>query len=234
MGNSTYFKIIIWILKHVTHSMETTWETPYDGQPAIFACNHARAFGPIAMTVHFDLAKSSCSWINHQMMQAKMVPSYIRKDFWWKQGMWYTHIFDYTLPYIVALVIPPLFRGSGGIPVYHDMRVMQTFRESAEKLKSGKNIIIFPEKPVGYNEYSKELSTGFTSIARHLLREGCKPPKFYPVHIDWKRKKITVGSPVSYDPNLPVKEESIAIVSKLARTVNGSANDSASKKQLPV
>ncbi|MEG0833332.1 MAG: hypothetical protein RSG78_04870, partial [Oscillospiraceae bacterium] len=129
---------------------------------------------------------------------------------------------------------PPLFRGSGGIPVYHDMRVMQTFRESAEKLKSGKNIIIFPEKPVGYNEYSKELSTGFTSIARHLLREGCKPPKFYPVHIDWKRKKITVGSPVSYDPNLPVKEESIAIVSKLARTVNGSANDSASKKQLPV
>lgn len=178
--------------------MKTVWKSPFDGNPSIFVCNHDRAWGPIAMCAHFDLYKEVRPWINSQVLSAREIPSYVREDFWWPRDKWYTKILDYTVAYIIALILPPILRGSACVPVHHDSGVMSTLRGSVDALQSGNHIILFPEHPTGYKQYGEGVFSGFTSIGRLLKRRTGQAVNFYPTYVDWKAHEIRVGDPVTY------------------------------------
>lgn len=193
----------------------TVWDRPFDGEPSIFVCNHARTSGPVTVCAFFDLCNEISPWIIGNMLSAKELPSYARSDYWWAQGKWYTKLLDYTIPYLAALVVPPVLRGARGIPVYHDQRVMRTFRRSVEAMKAGRSIVLFPEKPVGYKEYASDLATGFFSLARLYHRSTGKRVNFYPTYIDHDNRLIHVYPPVAYDPAIPQEEQRAHIIQYL-------------------
>lgn len=197
---SRFFAFLRWLLKIVTPSMKTLWSREFDGEPAVFVCNHDRAYGPIAMCVHFDRSREIRPWINHEVLSAKTMPAYVRKDFWYPPDKWYTKILDYTLAYFYSAIIPPILRGSACIPVYHDTGVMSTLRSSVDALKNGFHIILFPEHPTGYNEYGQDVFNGFISLGRLLDRRADKTLSFYPTFVDWKGREIRIAPPIPYDP----------------------------------
>ena len=121
------------VVRAVTPRMTTTWEEPFSGNPSVFVCNHVGAFGPIDMVVKFPLRDEVRVWCNEGIMNRKTCPAYVRQDYWWKPGCRLEPLYNATLPYIAAAVLPPILQSAPTIPVYHDARVMTTMRQSMKE-----------------------------------------------------------------------------------------------------
>lgn len=196
--------------------MQTEWAVDFDGEPSVFCPNHAGAFGPIDMCAHFPLSDHCHPWLNAAVMDPKQVPAYVRQDYWWEPGCFFEPLLNVTLPYMAAAVLPPILRSVPGVPVYHDMQVIKTFRKSIEYLRQGEHLIIFPQQPSGYQSHHMELNSGFLQIAPMAYRTLQLRLKFYPVHIDYKKRKFIVGMPVQYDPETSLKEQEDRILEGIA------------------
>lgn len=208
---SFLYRLVRRLIQFFTPEMETIWQVPFGGRASVFVCNHDRAFGPIAMCAHFDRYNKIRPWINAQVLSAKETPAYVRSDYWWNPNKWYSSILGKTLAYIYALILPPILRGSDCIPVYHDTSVISTLKQSIKYLREGKDILIFPEKPAGFDFYEEEIMEGFVSIGRLYYSRTKQPLDFYPGFIDWKKRKIHIGTPLSYDGGRDYNEQSLEI-----------------------
>lgn len=209
---SRFFEFLRKAIMFFTGPMDTIWQEEFDGEPSIFVCNHDRAYGPIAMCVQFDHCKELRPWINHEVLSFKTMPPYVRQDYWYPPDKWYTKILDYTAAYFYSLIIPPIMRGSACIPVYHDTKVMSTLRASVDAIRQGHHIMLFPEHPSGYGEYSADVFTGFVSLGRLVQRRTGKTVSFYPTFVDWKAREIRVGAPIRYNSqeNFELQAENIS------------------------
>ena len=87
------------------------------------------------------------------------------------------------------------------------MRVIQTFRQSVEWLRKGEHLIIFAEQPSGWQSHETELNRGFLQIAPMAYCTLGLTLPFYPMHIDYKARRFSVGAPVRYDPATLLKEQ---------------------------
>ncbi len=199
---------------------ETVWEEPFDGELAVFCPNHAGAMGPIRMCANFELTDQCWSWMNHGMMDAREVPAYVRQDYWWEPGCRLEPLYNATLPYIAAAIIPPILNSAPGVPVYHDNRVIKTFRRSIELLKEGKHLIIFTEQPAGHGQSKSELNKGWLQIGPMAWRTMKVALKFYPVNIDLGKRRITVAKPVQYHPDIPLKEQEDNILEAIKKGIS--------------
>ena len=204
---SGFFKFLVHCARAVTKPVATEWAEPYDGRPAVFIGNHDRAYGPVAMCAWFDERDTLRPWINAQMLSTRAAPAYIRKDFWWDPDKPSAKVKNYTFAYLAALCLPPILRGSDCIPVYHDTNVMTTLKKSVRAIAEGKNVLLFPERPTGYHRYDDKINAGFVSIGRLCWARTKTAVSFYPVHIDWDRKRISVGAPIPYDPAVKYAEQ---------------------------
>lgn len=208
---SRFYRSLRWVLHWATPKMKTIWQQPYEGEPAVFVCNHDRAYGPIAMCVHFSHRDNIRPWINAQVLSHRAMPEYVRHDFWWDPDKWNAPLCSYTLAYFYALIIPPILRGSDCIPVYHSGGVMSTLRSSVKYLKDGYQLLLFPEHPSGYCQYTEELFDGYTAVAKLLHKRTGQCLRFYPTYVNWKEHTISVSSPITYDPQLPLQEQTDAV-----------------------
>ncbi len=195
---------------------KTVWHGEKPSKPAVFVCNHARTFGPLAMMSRFELYKQSRPWVIGEICNAREIPAYARKDFWCKEGKWYTSLYYKTVPYVACAIVPPIMKWIGAIPVYHDSRVRKTISRSVEYLKRGDNIILFPEKPEEFGKYSEDFMTGFVLMARQFEKKTGEKLDMYPVWLDKKSRQINVGTPVQSDKDLNAKEDAKIVADKLA------------------
>ena len=208
------YRILRGVAKVFTPKMETTWAEPFDGTPSVFCPNHAGAMGPVDMCVHFELKDQSHPWFNAAVADLRQMPAYVRQDYWWKPGCKMEWLYNATLPYLGAAVLPPIMRTVPGVPVYHDMQVIKTFRKSIEFLKKGEHLIIFPQQPSGYGSHYMELNQGFLQIAPMAWRTLGLKLKFYPVHIS--KRTIAVGKPVQFEPEVPLKDQQQRLIDGIA------------------
>ena len=95
----------------VMPKMRAEWAVPFDGKPSVFCPNHAGAFGPIDMCAFFPLSDRCHPWLNAAVMDPKLVPAYVRQDYWWRPGCKLEPLYNATLPYLAAAVLPPLLAG---------------------------------------------------------------------------------------------------------------------------
>lgn len=209
------------MLQIFSHKMTCHWEEPFDGEPCVFVGNHAGVFGPIDMCAKFPYYEDCRPWFNADVMDPKLVPAYVRQDYWWKPGCWAEPILNVTLPYMAAAVLPPILRQVPGVPVYHDMRVMTTMRQSLRLLKEGKHLVIFPEQPSGWQSHHMWINTGFLQIAPMYYKATGKALKFYPVHIDYKKHEFQVARPIAFDPERTLEEQKQEIADVLAYGLRG-------------
>lgn len=209
------------IVDAVLPDMKTEWEVPFDGDPCVFVGNHCGLLGPLDMIGKFELRDDTAPWFNAACMFPKEVPAYVRQDYWWKPGCFLEPLFNATLPYLAVLVLPPVLRTVPGVPVYHDMRVMTTMRQSIRLLKEGNNLLIFPEQPSGWKSHHTWINTGFLQLAPMLHKATGKALKFWPVHIDHKNHVIRVSAPIAYDPQRTVEEQTEDFTRVLAAGLRG-------------
>ena len=209
------YRVLRGLLRLVTPKMRTEWEVPFDGEPCVFCPNHARAWGPIDLCVHFSLRDKVRPWYNAGVIDRKGLPAYVRNDNWWNPDSFLAPLWNVTIPYIVSWVMPPVMRSTPGIPVYYDAKVYQTFRQSIEALKEGGFPVIFAQLPDGYKSHGEHLLKGFLLIAPMAWRKLGIRLKFYPVHVDQKARLIRVMRPVQFDPDRTLEEQEAEMLKAL-------------------
>ena len=209
------YRILRGTIRILTYRMQTEWEVPFTGEPSVFICNHAGALGPIDICAKFPLADHIHPWMNAQVLSAREIPAYVRQDFWWKPGSRLAPLLNVTLPYIAAAVLPPIVRTAPTVPVYHDVRVIRTLRESLRLLQAGEHLVIFPEQPSGFQSHCETLNQGFLQIAPAYARASGGSLAFWPVRIDVQHRMFHVSAPIRYDTGRTLAEQEAGLLAAM-------------------
>ena len=132
-------------------------------EPCIIVGNHAKANGPIAVELYFPTERYT--WCNGEMMHLREVPDYTYRDFWSQKPRHIRWLYR-----IASFLIAPLsvcvFNNANCIGVYHDLRIMGTFRETVQKLQGGASVVIFPEHHEPHNNIVCAFQDRFIDVAK--------------------------------------------------------------------
>lgn len=188
-------------------------EEPVEGEPCVFLANHSGADGPAYATLYF--AEPKKMWLINYVVNRDKNADFIFHDFFAAANKKHKKPWR-LLAKITAFFLTPLLESTQHIKVYHDARMLDTFRDSVEALAKGENLVIFPECPTGFSPYLNELYSGFSELGRLYYTSCGKLLRFYPTYICKDLKTVSVGKPIIYDPSVPARKER-EIISKKVR-----------------
>ena len=140
------------------------------------------------------------------MMDRAEVAAYAYRDFWSNKPRalrWFYRLLSHM---IVPLALC-LFNNAHTIGVYHDARVMSTFRESVQKLKAGDRLVIFPECYEEHNHIVHAFQDRFADLGRMYHRQTGAVLPFVPLYVAPELGVLSFGPPVFYDPAAPAEAE---------------------------
>ena len=185
-------------------------------EPVIFIGNHAQIHGPLTAEAYFPLKKKT--WCIGNVLTTKEFINHAKTDFWGKKPKWNKWFFM-GLAYIIAPLGASIFRSSDVIGVYKDARLRKTFKDTINELNKGNNIIIFPEEVEEYNHIVNEFQDKFVDVARSYYRLYGKVLSFVPMYNAVRIKKVLIGKPIKYNPELSIEENRKIIVSYLKEEI---------------
>jgi len=171
---------------------------------AIIVANHTQMNGPIVGELF--MPDKCYIWCAGQMMNLKEVPQYAFSDFWSQKPKW-THPFFKVISYIIAPISSCIFNNARTIAVYHDSRVVSTFRETVRMLSQGRNILIFPEKDEKFNNILYKFQDKFIDVAKLYYKKTGNELTFIPMYIAPKLRKAYVGKGISFDSSNEISDE---------------------------
>jgi hypothetical protein len=173
-------------------------------EPCVLVGNHTQMNGPIIGELYFP--GKPFIWCAGEMMHYREVPGYAYTDFWSFKPRW-CRPFYRLLAYLITPLSVLLFNNARTIPVYHDTRLITTFRASIEKLREGHSILIFPEKNERWNGILYEFQDKFIDLARFYYRKTGKALSFVPLYNAPALHKTLIGKAVVFDPSRPIEQE---------------------------
>ncbi len=173
-------------------------------EPYIVVGNHAKMNGPISCELYFP--GNSYTWTAGEMMHFKEVPDYSYRDFWGGKPRSVKWLFR-IVSYLIAPLAVCIFNNARCIGVYHDTRLLTTFRDTVRRLQEGSPVVIFPEHNVPYNNLVWEFQDRFVDVARLYYRATGKDIQFVPMYVAPRLKRIFFGEPVRFDHTAPAAEE---------------------------
>ena len=173
-------------------------------EPCIIVGNHTQMNGPIAAELYCP--GKHYTWCAGEMMHLKDVPEYAFRDFWSQKPRW-THPGYKLLSYIIAPLSVCGVNNANTIGVYHDTRLMGTFKNTAKRLQEGNHIVIFPEHDVKYNHILYEFQDRFIDVAKLYYKKTGRALSFVPLYIAPKLKTMYFGNPIQFAPDAPIAEE---------------------------
>ena len=139
-------------------------------------------------------------------MKTSEVPAYAYHDFWENKPL-YNRWFYKLLSYVIAPLASSIFNSASCIGVYHDMRIISTFRESVKMLEEGACVVIFPEHDVPYNNLIWDFQDRFVDTAGMYYRRIGEELSFVPMYVAPRLKKLYFGKPVQFDYTAGKEEE---------------------------
>ena len=172
--------------------------------PCILVGNHAQMNGPICAELYCP--GEHYTWCAGEMMHLSEVPEYAFRDFWSQKPKW-THPWYKLLSYIIAPLSVVIFNNARTIGVYHDTRLIGTFKNTVKRLQEGNNIVIFPEHDVKHNHILYDFQNRFIDVAKLYYKKTGMQVSFVPMYIAPKRKQIHLGNPIVFDSSAPMDEE---------------------------
>ncbi len=189
-------------------------------EPAIIVGNHSQMHGPLACELFFPGERRI--WCAGQMMNADEVQEYAYKDFWPYKPR-YIQWFYKLLSYAIVPLSVCIFNNAHTIGVYHDTRIISTFRNTIRAMENGENIIIFPEHDQSYNHILCDFQTKFVDTARFYYKKTGKEVSFVPLYIAPKLKKLYLGKPIKFNHDEPIEKERNRICRYLMEQITDSA-----------
>ena len=203
-----FYRIAVPLVRLFIPKLKTEWEIPFDGNPAVFVCNHERAIGPLEMAACFPLRESSHIWIYAAPLSRETTPAYVRQDHWWNENGRLAPLWNRIIPPVVALILPFILRSVPHVPVYHDGRAVTTMKESLRLLQSGKNLVIFPEIPTAFGEHCTDrINEGWLMLLSMYEKRASRPLNVWPVHLDLSGKRMVIQAPFTMDHSRPLQDQ---------------------------
>ena len=189
-------------------------------EPCIVVGNHSQMNGPIA--VELDFPGTHWTWCAGEMMHLKEVPSNAFRDFWSSKPKSVRWLFRIA-SYLIAPLSVCVFNNANCIGVYRDARIISTFRETAEKLAEGANVVIFPETDPPVNNILSAFQDRFVTVAKQYHRRSGKAVCFVPLYLAPARKTMYLGEPVRFDPEAPTRAECSRVCALLSERITALA-----------
>ena len=217
---SVLYKIIRWLVWLFSPKFKIVGSENLPDTPCVIVGNHSQMYGPIAGELFFP-GKHKI-WCAGQMMHREEVAAYAFKDFWSFKPKW-THWFFRILSHVITPISLLLFNNAETIPVYHDSRLLSTFRLSIAALQAGQNIIIFPERNERYNNILYAFQDKFVDLARFYYKKSGEELDFVPVYIAPKLKTLFIGEAVRFSHEAPIEEERARICREMAERITATA-----------
>lgn len=217
-----WLKILLFILKWVLRNILrehviTGKENVIKRESCIFVCNHSGIHGPIAMELFFPYEFRP--WVISDMLFRKSCRIYMERELFSNLPL-VAKPFCKLLVGVIEPVVLWIMREVNAIPVYKGSRkIMKTLDISVDALAEGSNVAIFLDflDNAESNDWSN--NSGFLHLAEDYYSKCGKIIHFYPVHIDRKRRKISIGTPIAYIPQNSLKEEKERVMANLTETI---------------
>lgn len=198
------YRIIKWLVWVFYPRMQCVGTEQIPTEPVVFVGNHTQMNGPIACELYFPVERST--WCAGEMMHMKDVPDYAFRDFWSSKPTW-CRWFYRLLSYIIAPLSVCVFNNARTIGVYHDGRILSTFKQTVTRLSQGESVVIFPERDVPHNHIVCDFQDKFVDVARLYYKKTGKALAFVPFYIAPNLKRMVFGEPVYFQPEEPADTE---------------------------
>ncbi len=214
------YRLIKWAVRVVYPGIRLTGTEHLPEEPVIFVGNHSQMHGPIVCELYMPVER--WTWCAGEMMRLREVPEYAFRDFWSQKPGW-THGFYRVLSYLIAPLSVVVFGNANTIAVYHDSRIMSTFKRTVEVLAQGQSVVIFPEHDQKHNHIVYDFQDRFIDVAKLCYRKTGRPVAFVPMYLAPSLRLLTFGEPVRFDPEAPMAEERVRIKTELMDRITGLA-----------
>ena len=201
------FRWFIWLFSP-KYELRGTENLP--GELCVIVGNHSHMYGPIAGELY--MPGRHYVWCAGEMMHREEVAEYAYRDFWSQKPC---HWFFKLLSHLITPIALLLFNNAHTIAVYHDARLISTFRESLAKLRDGSSLVIFPESYDRHNNIVYEFQDKFVDVARFYYKQYRQELSFVPMYIAPELKLICYGEPIRFRADAPIAEERRRICSAL-------------------
>ena len=213
---SPVYKVIRWLVKVFYPKIEVVGVDNLPDEPVMVVGNHTQMNGPIACELYFP--GNRYTWCAGEMMHLKDVPAYAYKDFWSNKPK-YIRWFYKLLSYIIAPLSVCVFNNAQTIGVYHDARIISTFKQTVQRLQEGSSVVIFPEHDVPHNHIICQFQDKFIDIAKLYYKRTKKELAFVPLYIAPTLKKMYLGKPIRFCAANPMEEERARICEYLMKEI---------------
>lgn len=224
------YRIIRWFVWLFYPEIEVVGKENLPDESCIVVGNHAQMNGPIAAELYFPVERYT--WCAGEMMHFREVPKYAYTDFWSYKPL-YNRWFYCLLSYAVAPISICIFNNANCIGVYHDMRILSTFRTSVDKLMEGKSLVILPEYNKPHNNIINEFRDKYIEVARMYHKKTGKEICFVPMYLSPRLKRMCLGRPVRFDSSASKVEERKRITEYLMEQVTEMARSLPEHKVVP-
>ena len=214
------YRIIRWFVWLFAPKFKCVGTENLPEEPCVIVGNHSQMYGPIAGELYIPGRREI--WCAGEMMNRDEVADYAFTDFWSFKPKW-THGFFRLLSRLIVPLSLCIFNNAHTVPVYHDTRLISTYRESIAKLQAGSSMVIFPEKNEKYNNILYAFQDKFVDLARFYYKKAGAALSFVPLYICPKRKSLYFGEPIRFDPNAPIAAERERICRYLSDAITGIA-----------
>lgn len=212
------YRVIKWLVKVFYPKIEVVGAENLPPEPAVIVGNHTQMNGPIACELYFP--GNRYTWCAGQMMHLKDVPAYAYQDFWSEKPK-FTRPFYKLLSYLIAPLSVCVFNNAQTIGVYHDARIISTFKNTVKRLEEGASVVIFPENGEPYNHIITQFQDKFIDTAKLYYRKTGKELTFVPMYIAPRLKKMYLGKPIRFCAANPMDEERRRICGYLMTEITG-------------
>lgn len=210
------FVFIRYLVKLFYPKMQVVGIENLPDEPVIIVGNHCQMNGPIVGELY--VPGEPYIWCAGEMMHLKNVPEYAYRDFWSQKPKW-THPGYKLLSYIIAPLSVCIFNNARTIGVYHDTRILSTFKNTVKRLEEGKSVVIYPEHDVPHNSVVYEFQDKFIDIAKLYYKKTGMELSFVPMYIAPKLKTLCLGKPIRFSPSTEMEIERRRICTYLMREI---------------
>ena len=201
---SRLYRGIRWGVKLVFPKFRLVEAEQLPETPCVIVGNHSQTYGPVAGELYIP-GKHEI-WCAGEMMDRKEVADYAYRDFW-SGKPWWNRWFYWLLSRCIGPLAELVFTNAHTIPVYHDSRILTTFRQTGQRLAEGARITIFPETYTPHNNIVYQFQDRFLDLARMYRKKSGRDLPFVPMYLAPKLKTVYYGKPIYFDADAPLDAE---------------------------
>ena len=191
-----YFRILKRLMKSRYKEPTFVYLGEKIGDGSVILSNHEGTDAPMSLEIYLD--RPIRMWGAYEMNSG--IPTlykYQTRVYFHEKKHWNIH-----LARLFCLIASPLthlfYSGFDLISTYKDIRLVKTMRESIEALKSGDNVVVFPEDSTnGYLAELEGFHEGFVLLADTCKKKGMD----LPIYVSYFRKSdrtYIFDAPINY------------------------------------